>query len=207
VAPSDEHLGRLAYLKPPPNNGMHPTADMRVVKFLLTLGATGDAGRCGAEHMTKMRRRLSAVSTPFWKFIFPALWVGSLIINAILDIGRLLNLFAVTRGSLTGRAVGGYTFLLIGSVILYKVLGVLKRVEVDDSHLYVSNYLKEVRVPLSDVEYVDGPEHSSHQRFKIYLRSPTAFGDVVVFMPGLLAGRETRAVLQDRLNALQEGVK
>jgi hypothetical protein len=154
-----------------------------------------------------VRRRLSASSTPFWKFIFPAFWVGPLIVNAILDIGKLSNLYAVTREPLTGRAAGGYAFLLVGSVILCKVLGVLKRVEVDDSHLYVSNYLEEVRIPLSHVEHVDGPENSSHQRIKICLRSPTSFGDVIVFMPGLFAGRETRGVLQSRLDAARGGAE
>lgn len=27
------------------NNGMHPTADTTILKFLLSLGAAGDAGR------------------------------------------------------------------------------------------------------------------------------------------------------------------
>jgi hypothetical protein len=30
-----------------------------------------------------MRRRLSALSRPFWKFIFPAVWIMPLIINLI----------------------------------------------------------------------------------------------------------------------------
>ena len=30
---------------PPSNNGMHPTADTLLLKFLLRLGAAGDAGR------------------------------------------------------------------------------------------------------------------------------------------------------------------
>jgi hypothetical protein len=33
------------HLNPPPNNGMHPTADTLLLKFLQRLGAAGDAGR------------------------------------------------------------------------------------------------------------------------------------------------------------------
>jgi hypothetical protein len=32
-------------LSAPSNNGMHPTADTTLVKFLQRLGAAGDAGR------------------------------------------------------------------------------------------------------------------------------------------------------------------
>jgi hypothetical protein len=31
------------FTTPPPNNGMHPTANTLLVKFLQTLGAAGDA--------------------------------------------------------------------------------------------------------------------------------------------------------------------
>jgi hypothetical protein len=36
---------------PPPNNGMHPTADTLFVKFLHSCGAAGDAGRWAAALM------------------------------------------------------------------------------------------------------------------------------------------------------------
>jgi hypothetical protein len=151
-----------------------------------------------------MKRRLSALSTPFWKFIFPAFWIVPLIINLILDIGRLLNIYARTRAPLTWRAIGGYLFLLLGSVILYKVLGVLKRVDADANYLYVSNYLKGIKIPLSDVEFVDKPESSSHQRIKIFLRSPSEFSEVIVFMPPFFAGREIVEELRNQLGGMRD---
>lgn len=122
-----------------------------------------------------------------------------LIINLILDFGRLLNIYGGTRTHLTVRAIAGYLFFFFVTVILYKMLGVLKRVEVDDNYLYVSNYLKEIKIPLSDVEFIDKPENSSHQRIKIFLRTPSEFGDMIVFMPPLFVGHEITQELRHRV--------
>ena len=152
-----------------------------------------------------MKRRLSALSTPFWKFIFPAFLILLLIINLILDFGRLLDNYAGTGAPITCTAIGGNLIFLFISVVFYKEFGVIKRVDVDDSYLYVSNYLKEIKIPLSDVEHAGKPDGSSHQRIKIFLRSPSVFGDVLVFMPSFFSGKDTYEELQARLTAYRKG--
>src|SRR5262249_30888695 len=58
-----------------------------------------------------------------------------------------------------------------------------KRVRMDERTLRVSNYLREVEVPLDEVERVhENPWLKSHP-VTIRLRRPTVFGDRVVFMP------------------------
>ncbi|MGA9997787.1 MAG: hypothetical protein WBP93_20395 [Pyrinomonadaceae bacterium] len=58
----------------------------------------------------------------------------------------------------------------------------LKRVSIDGEHLYVTNFLKGVVIPLSEIEAVTGGKW--YRPFlTIHLRHPTEFGKKIVFMP------------------------
>ena len=127
-----------------------------------------------------------------------------LIINLILDVGSMLNIYTGMRAPFTVRAIGGYLFLFIGSVLFYKTLGGLKRVDVDTRYLYVSNYLREIKIPLSDVEYVSNPQRAAlYQSIKILLRLPSEFGDVLVFTAPMLMGHEIVEELRNRLGGMR----
>ena len=69
---------------------------------------------------------------------------------------------------------------------LVRTLGFLKRVEVDDDALYVSNYTTELRIPLSEVfaVYASGGSKGL-TRVNIALRNPSAFGQNIEFLPRL----------------------
>jgi hypothetical protein len=69
---------------------------------------------------------------------------------------------------------------------LVRSVGFLKRVEVDDHALYVSNYTTVVRIPLSqvtDVRQSGGPKGLT--RVSIALRNPSALGESIEFLPRL----------------------
>lgn len=95
-----------------------------------------------------MPRRLSSVLTFFWKFIFPAFWFSG---------AGLITLLAFTESqgfthrdrwsSLVSWAFGCLLCFVMQSFRL-------KRVRIDGEFLYVSNYLKEAKVPLRDVSSV-----------------------------------------------------
>jgi len=80
------------------------------------------------------------------------------------------------------------------------MLAPLKRIYIDNDFLYVSNYLREIKIPLSEVRNVDEPDFSSHRRVLIWLHSPTEFGNKIVFMPPLFRAKETVERLRQRLN-------
>jgi hypothetical protein len=151
-----------------------------------------------------MKRRLSAFSTPFWKFIFPAFFITLLIIILILDFGRLLDNYAGTGAPITGWAIAVNLFLLFISVIFYKSFGVMKRVDVDKNYLYVSNYLKEIKIPLSDVEYIGKPYSSRDVQVKLYLCSPSDFGNVIVFIAPIFRREEIVEGLRNRLGGVRD---
>ena len=59
----------------------------------------------------------------------------------------------------------------------------MKRVSVDDNFLYVSNYLKEIAIPLSDIHDVAENRWVNIHPVTIRLKASSEFGDKIVFMP------------------------
>ena len=93
---------------------------------------------------------------------------------------------------------------VFGGAFAFWMLGGLKSVYLKDSSLMISNYLKEIEIPLSNIAHVSKPENSSHQRVAIYLRSPSEFGSKIVFMPPLFMAREIANNLRDKVGVLRE---
>ena len=72
--------------------------------------------------------------------------------------------------------------LLFNCLIWYPSIR-LKVVSVDDQYLYVSNYLKEECIPLSDIDHVTEDRWLSGHPVTLHLRSRGEFGDKIVFLP------------------------
>src|SRR5687767_11863394 len=91
------------------------------------------------------------------------------------------------------------------------MLGGLKTVHLTDKSVLVSNFLKEIEIPVSTIDHVFRPENSSHQRIAVYFRTPSVFGSKIVFMPPLFKAREVADQLResagvlDRPEALESG--
>ena len=121
-----------------------------------------------------MARPLSSLLTFTSKFIVPALWplLWVFIPRLFPEVYDYPNVVALMIG-----------FWFTGSVRIYWEALKLKRVRVDDGYLYVSNYLKEISIPLSEISEVRSNGWPSHQHVRIQLRSPSEFGDKIFFMP------------------------
>jgi len=108
------------------------------------------------------------------KVILPLLWIpffGAAAISMFIrsDSGppRLMFLFVWIAGS---------AFFLWDSARL-------KNVSVDRDFLYVSNYFRETAIALSDIYDVTENVWLNTHPITIHLKSPSAFGDKIVFMP------------------------
>jgi len=66
--------------------------------------------------------------------------------------------------------------------ILWSLIG-LKRVRIDSTTLYISNYLREIRVPFGMVTRIDENRLINIRPITIQFRSPTEFGQHIKFMP------------------------
>jgi hypothetical protein len=79
------------------------------------------------------------------------------------------------------------------------LMGFYKRLAVEGDTLYVSNYLKEVRIPLADVEKIDGPDLTSARAITLTLRCRSEFGGRVRFTPKLFEAKEIADELRRRV--------
>jgi hypothetical protein len=130
-----------------------------------------------------MRRTFSSPLTVFWKFIAPALLIGGAFYATVVMLGGFRNREGPSYSS-------GEVCLAIVcmAVMLAFVVGQalpLKRVQADDQALYVSNYVTEIRIPLSEVTVVRESRSRKYFRLSIHLRNPSAFGKRIVFIPRL----------------------
>lgn len=133
----------------------------------------------------------------FWKS-FPVLLTAPFVIGAVRLFWEWLTLPGGAKSPFADLNPLVFVFPILVGTVAFRVLGGLKRVFLKGDRLAVSNYLKEIEIPLSDVERVSGPENSSHRRIAIQLRTPSSFGDEIVFMPPLFGAREAADALRSR---------
>ena len=111
------------------------------------------------------------------KVIFPAIWITGF------GFGTLAMFFSGHNG---GAETPKWVFLfawVVGSIFIYWLCIGLKVVSVDEDCLYVSNYLREARVPLSDIYDVTENRWINIHPVTIHLKRPSEFGAKIVFMP------------------------
>jgi hypothetical protein len=123
-----------------------------------------------------MPRTISSRLTVLYKFIYPAvsILVGVFALFQILRMGFL-------KSSPTLIIFLPF-FALLGGVSLWPMIR-LKKVSLDDEFLYVSNYLKEIKIPLDDIYDMTENRWIKFHPVTIYLRRPSEFGTKIVFAP------------------------
>ncbi len=129
-------------------------------------------------------RTISSAQTFWMKFVFPTIWI------AIFGLGTLAMFCGALRGHEHTAAPPEmkWAFLaawIVGTAFIYWTCARLKKVRLDESALYVSNYLEEVRIPFDAIADVTENRWINIHPITIHLRSATAFGDRIVFMPKL----------------------
>lgn len=129
-------------------------------------------------------RRLSSALTFVGKFVFPVVWIGGF-------ATATLVLF-VAPGSWHGANGGAphpalkWIFLVVtlgGAWFIRWRSGDLKRVRLDATALYISNYATEIVVPLSDVAEVTEDYWVGGHPVTIRFQRNTEFGTRVTFIP------------------------
>ena len=129
-----------------------------------------------------MTRTISSSQTFLVKFVFPVLWCS--IFGAVaIAMGTGVLHGAGNAAPPTAVTVAFASVSLVGAASFWWFYGRLKRVRLDDGALYISNYRREIRVPLTDIEEVSQNRWVNDQPVTIRFRVQTGFGSRIIFMP------------------------
>ncbi len=126
-------------------------------------------------------QRVSTNLTLFYKIFLPTFWF------VFFGIFTLAVFFA-------GMSYYGYipagvmkiillTFLVPGGALLYWKFMRLKRVEMDENYLYVSNYFKTFRYSFQSVEKLEKVKSFLNNYIRIHLKESGHFGKEILFIP------------------------
>lgn len=112
--------------------------------------------------------------TAFYKFVFPALWIG--------------GFGAGTFQMILQNIPEWPAFLMatiLGSTFLWWCCMRLKKVYIEKDELIISNYFKTIRLPLKEMQDVKENRFISPRHAWIFLKNESPFGSKIMFMPPL----------------------
>jgi len=124
-----------------------------------------------------MKRRLSSLQTFLVKIIIPVIWI---FVGGIQTISMFFDRVPYRNAP---PAWFFLFFFVAGCGFIYWEGIRMKWVSVDGHYLYVSNYLKEISIPLSEICDVTENGWLTPRPVTIHLRSSSDFGDKIVFKP------------------------
>jgi len=138
-----------------------------------------------------MPRTLSWSGTFLMTRLFPAVWIFGFGIGTL---WLLVSPGTISWNGVRGGAPQGAGWLMLaawltGSTLILFLAWGLKRVRLRDNELLVSNYLREIAVPLRDVATVRQRMFPHFGSITVEFRSETPFGQRVTFIPN---GRRAR---------------
>jgi hypothetical protein len=147
-------------------------------------------------------RVLSSAATYLYKVFFPAVWIG------VFTLVTLLMFIAPRASEGDDLRETRWFFLaitLVGSSFFSGFFMRLKKVALSGDSLVITNFRRQIVVPLRDVERVSGSIPISPELMWLHFRHPTDFGTKIVFMPPWrFFGGYTRHPLVRELNTLIE---
>ena len=129
-----------------------------------------------------MQQQISSAQTFLMKVLFPCVWISGF------GAGTLSLWLGVMHGKNGAPPPDEmkWQFLLawlVGTIFILWLSVPLKRVRVESSSLFISNYLKEISTPLKNIRDVTENRWINIHPVTIHFREPTEFGRSVTFMP------------------------
>lgn len=117
-----------------------------------------------------MKRRLSSLLVPLYKLIFVFVVIFS--IYGLLRDLRNLNVL-------------GVLFIFGWCAVWHFGTNHWKRVHLDNGILYISNYLKTIKVPITEIAKIEASSFWGWQpqTVRVKFKSHTEFGEEIVFVP------------------------
>ena len=128
-----------------------------------------------------MQKSISSAQTFYMKLVFPTIWIS------LFGSGAVLIMAGVPLGA--EPAVPLHMKVLfplmwvVGAASFLWMCAPLKRVRLEEGNLLISNYFKEIQVPLTLVSDVTENRWLNIHPVTIHFKRSTGFGDKITFMP------------------------
>lgn len=127
-------------------------------------------------------KTISSAQTFIMKVVFPTLWISGF------GFGTASLWLDLMHGKNGASAPGEMKFMflamwLAGTAFILWSCARLKRVRLDDKHIHVSNYLREISIPLNLIADVSEIRRINIHPVTIHFRKDTHFGRSITFMP------------------------
>lgn len=118
--------------------------------------------------------------TLFLKIFFPVFW------GVFFGLTTLAFLFS-SEAYIGGMSINKFRLLMFsffctGMAVMYFSLMQLKRVEVDNDFVYISNYMKTARYPFHNIEKMEETSYLISKVVHIYFKTPGIFGKKSIFL-------------------------
>jgi hypothetical protein len=125
-------------------------------------------------------QQVSTSLTLFLKIFLPVFWTT--IVLAFTMAIWFLDTSTFAGIPIQTFRYGLLTFLLIGIAFFYFTVLRLKRVEMDQTGIFVTNYFKNFKYPWSNIENIEERDFVVFRTIHLVLREPGTFGKKVAFV-------------------------
>ena len=125
--------------------------------------------------------RLSSNWTLFLKLFIPVFWIAffsGFVIASFVSDPQLVPQIANNKFRLQS-----VLFVLGGILFFAFTFFRLKRIDADDKHIFVSNYFKTYRYPVTDIDNIIIYNHIILKAAHLKFKGKTSFGKKVIFIP------------------------
>ena len=125
-------------------------------------------------------QQVSTSMTLFLKIFLPVFWSVFFLAFTV----AVWKLDAATFGGVPMQSfrIGIVIFLIVGVAFFYWTVMRLKRVEMDQDFVFVTNYFKSARYPWHNIEGIEERDFTIFRTIHIKLKQPGIFGKKVTFL-------------------------
>ena len=141
-------------------------------------------------------RKISTNLTFFWR-LFVIAWISYFLIAGTYGIYDFLS--SSNRSFSGSKIIIFIIFGLVSSGFVNFIAGTLKNVFIVGDNLVISNFVKQIQVPFSEISHVDNPDRTSLRRIKIVFHQPSEFGKEIVFSPCIFEGNKIAKLLKSKI--------
>jgi len=139
---------------------------------------------------------ISSGWTLFLKLVLPIMWTTFFGTFVAVILFSEDGAYLIAGGMITPfiARVISLSFLLLGIFFFYWLFMRLKRVDVDNDFMYVTNYFKARRYPYHNIEKIVGNQYLMFRPVTVYFKEAGTFGKKITF----LSSKEFRKFLGKR---------